>query len=85
MSPIATITISGPSEILADLGMHKAVLLPLDEYEALLDRLEELEDMIDSRIALAEYQAGQGRSLQTYLAERKERYRVSRGVGEQES
>jgi len=57
-------------------------VLPLDEYEALLDRLEELEDIIDSRIALAEYQAGQGRSLQAYLAERKERYRVSGGLGE---
>jgi|GEM_PF-881090 len=85
MSSIATITISGPSETLSDLGTRKAVLLPLDEYEALLDRLEELEDIIDSRIALAEYEAGQGYSLQAYLAERKERYRVSRGVGEQES
>ncbi len=82
MSSIATITISGPPETLASLGTRRAVVLPLDEYEALLDRLEELEDIIDSRIALAEYQAGQGRSLQAYLAERKERYRVSGGLGE---
>lgn len=85
MSSISTITISGSSETLADLGTRKAVLLPLDEYEALLNRLEELEDIIDSRIALTEYKAGQGRSLQAYLAERKERYRVPGGVGEQES
>ena len=84
MSSIARITINGPPEALAELGTRKAVLLPLDEYEALLDRLEELEDIVDSRIALTEYQAGQGRSLQAYLAERKERYRVSGGVGEQE-
>jgi len=82
MSPITTITISGPAETLADLGTRKAVLLPLDEYESLLDRIEELEDIIDSHIALAEYQAGQGRSLQAYLAEREERYRVSRELGE---
>jgi len=63
MSSIATITISGPAETVADLGKRKAVLLPLEEYEALLDRLEELEDIIDSHVALAEYRAGQGRSL----------------------
>jgi sulfopyruvate decarboxylase TPP-binding subunit len=85
MSSIATITISGPVETLADLGTRQAVLLPLDEYQTLLNRIEELEDIIDSRIALAEYQAGQGRSLQSYLAERKERYHVPGGVGEQES
>lgn len=84
MSSTATITISGPVETLTGLGTRQAVLLPLNEYEALLDRVEELEDIIDSRIALAEYQAGQGRSLQSYLAERKERYRVPSGVGEQE-
>jgi len=68
MPSITTITISGPAEMLSDLGTRKAVLLPLEEYEALLDRLEELEDIIDSHIALAEYRAGQGRSLQAYLS-----------------
>ncbi len=85
MSSIATVTINGPLEALADLGTREVVLLPLDEYEALLVRLEELEDIVDSHIALAEHKAGQGRSLQAYLAERKERYRVPCGVGEQES
>jgi len=42
MSPTATITISGPPGTLGNLDTRKAVLLPLDEYEALLDRLEEL-------------------------------------------
>lgn len=84
MSSTATITISGPPGTVGNLGTRKAVLLPLDEYEALLDRLEELEDIIDSYVALAEYRAGEGRSLQAYLAERKDSYRVAGGLGEQE-
>ena len=66
MPSIATVTISGPADVLAELGTRQAILPPLDEYESLLDRIEELEDIVDSHIALAEYQAGQGRSLQAY-------------------
>lgn len=72
----ATVTITGPQETLADLGIRRAVVLPLDEYEALLERIEDLQDIVESKVALEEYRLGEGRSLEDYLAERREQYRV---------
>ena len=59
----ATITLEGP-----------VVLLPLEEYESLMDRLENLEDLLDEKLltssvllqelqeARADYKAGKGGS-----------------------
>ena len=65
------VTITGSGPMLRQLGQRKAVLLPLEEYEALLGRIEELEDILDSERSLATYQAAEGKSLEQYLAERK--------------
>jgi len=67
------VTITGLSPMLGELGQRKAVLLPLEEYEALLERVEELEDILDSERSVAAYRAGEGKSLEQYLAERKGR------------
>jgi hypothetical protein len=68
MSQQATITITGSAETLQTIGARQAVVLPLEEYEALLQRLKDLEDILDSEAALAEYQTGQGKSLDQFLA-----------------
>lgn len=67
------VTITGSSPMLGELGQRKAVLLPLEEYEALVERVEELEDLLDSERSLAAYRAGEGKSLEQYFAKRKER------------
>ncbi len=85
MSSKATVTITGPRETLELLGQREVILLPLEEYEALLERIEDLEDILESRIALEEYRAGAGRPLEEYLAERRERHRVQGRDGQQAS
>jgi uncharacterized protein (DUF2344 family) len=76
VSEPATLTITGPIETLQEIGARQVILLPLEEYEALQQRIEELEDVLDSDVALAEYRASQGKSLEHFLAERRARYDV---------
>ncbi len=40
-------------------GKRLSVLLPLSEYEALMERLEDLEDLADAREALARVDRGE--------------------------
>ena len=48
-------------------------LLPPEQYEAVIELLEDIEDLQDALQAEAEYQAGQGRPFAEYDAERKAR------------
>jgi len=70
------LTFSGSDKLLATIGERRMVLLPLEDYEALLEHLEDLEDLLASNLALAEYRAGAGRDFSEYLAERQQSYSV---------
>ncbi len=61
----ATLTIVSDDPVLKDLGEREVVLVPLDQYNALLDRLEDLVDLVDMLEALKEPR----RPLAEYLAE----------------
>ena len=76
MSEQATVTITGPVEALQLLGSRQVVLLSLEEYKALQQRIEDMEDILDSEAALAEFRAGQSKSLGQFLAERRGHYDV---------
>ncbi len=52
-------------------GDLELVVLPKVEYEALLQRLEELNDIHDSIESLKEYRAGKRTSFDAYDARRK--------------
>ena len=60
----ATLTIVSDDPTLKDLGEREVVLVPLDKYNALLDRLEDMVDMLEAlkepRRPLAEYLAEAG-------------------------
>ena len=47
----------------------RVVLLPYHVYRALLDRVEDLEDLLAMREAEAEYLAGEGRPFDEIVAE----------------
>ncbi|MEW6607703.1 MAG: hypothetical protein AB1414_09680 [bacterium] len=51
----------------------KGVLLHPQQYETLLQLLEDLEDLRDAQIAEAEHATGQGRSFDEYDSERRKR------------
>ena len=62
---IATLTIAADDPSLKDVGEREVVLVPLDLYNALLDKLEDLQDAVDMieamkepRRPFAEYLAG---------------------------
>lgn len=54
-------------------GNLELVVLPRVEYEALLDKLEDLKDLRDSLEALKEYRSGKRTSFARYDARRKSR------------
>jgi hypothetical protein len=66
----AKITITGPEKAVSELGSRQAVVLSLEAYQSLLQRIEDLEDVADSLDALKEYKTGAGIPLNDYLAER---------------
>ncbi len=61
-----------PAQLLHD-DQVKGFLLPPEQYEAVIELLEDIQDLQDALQAEAEYQAGQGRSFAEYDAERKAR------------
>jgi hypothetical protein len=61
-----------PAQLLQD-DQVKGFLLPPEQYEAVIELLEDIEDLQDALQAEAEYQAGQGRPFAEYDAERKAR------------
>ena len=64
-----------PPRLLQD-DQVKGFLLSPEQYEAVIELLEDIEDLQDALQAEAEYQAGQGRSFAEYDAERKARIGV---------
>jgi len=50
----ATLTVVSDDPMLKELGEREVVLVPLDQYNALLDRLEGLENLVDMLEALKE-------------------------------
>ena len=73
-----TLTIAGAKRDLNALRKNQFVLLPAAQYDALLGRIEDLEDLIDSERALREYRADQGRPFDEYVKGRKAKTDVSR-------
>ena len=61
-----------PAQLLQD-DQVKGFLLPPEQYGAVIELLEDIEDLQDALQAEAEYQAGQGRLFAEYDAERKAR------------
>ena len=61
-----------PAQLLQD-DQVKGFLLPPEQYEAVIELLEDIEDLQDALQAEAEYQADQGRPFAEYDAERKAR------------
>lgn len=61
-----------PVRLLQD-DQVRGFLLPPEQYEAVIEFLEDIEDLEDALQAEAEYQAGQGRPFADYDAERKAR------------
>jgi cell division septum initiation protein DivIVA len=63
-----------PQALLESLGEKKVVLMPLDEYQALMRKIEELEDIRDMLQAEVEYRSGEGRSFREFLAENEDAF-----------
>jgi len=61
-----------PARLLQD-DQVKGFFLPPEQYEAVIELLEDIDDLQDALQAEAEYQAGQGRLFAEYDAERKVR------------
>jgi len=61
-----------PVRLLQD-DQVKGFLLPPEQYEAVIEFLEDIEDLQDALQAEAEYQTSQGRLFAEYDAERKAR------------
>ena len=61
-----------PARLLQD-DQVKGFLLPPEQYEAVIELLEDIQDLQDALQAEAEYEAGQGRPFAEYDAERKAR------------
>lgn len=72
-----SLKIVGEKTAIAKLGKQDVVLLPLTHYQRLMQRLEDLEDLLDSQRVLAEYRAGQGRAFSDYLKKRRGKLCVS--------
>jgi hypothetical protein len=61
-----------PVRLLQD-DQVKGFFLPPEQYEAVIELLEDIEDLQDALEAEAEYQAGQSRLFAEYDAERRAR------------
>lgn len=48
-----------PAYITNETGQRVSAVLPIEEYQALLDRMEELEDLAEAREVLERIQQGQ--------------------------
>jgi len=59
-------------------GSPKAYLVDCESYDALLQRLEYLEDLRDMEEALAAYDAGEGRRFSDYDKQRRAKQRFFR-------
>ena len=57
-------------------GLFKGFLLSPEQYEAMIELLEDIEDLQDAFQAEVEYEAGRGRPFAEYDAERKARIGV---------
>ena len=64
-----------PVQLLKGDEVQGFLLSPI-EYEALIELLEDIEDLRDAALAEAEYQAGEGRPFSEYDAERRARSSV---------
>lgn len=72
---LRTLLETQPARLLQD-DQVQGFLLPPEQYEAVIELLEDIEDLQDALQAEAEYEAGQGRPFAEYDAERKARVGV---------
>ena len=75
--PEMTLKVVGQKSVVVRLGKDEVVMIPFRKYQALLQKLEDLEDILDSQRAMAEYRSGKGRPFTEYLRERRSKRRVS--------
>ena len=72
-----TFKVVGGKTAVAQIGKHEVVLLPVRKYQALLHRLEDLEDVLAANRGMSEFRAGHGRPFASYVKERRAKHRVS--------
>ncbi|MBI5649739.1 MAG: hypothetical protein HZC40_04715 [Chloroflexi bacterium] len=72
-----TLKIIGQKSMTGRLGKEEVVVIPFRKYQALLQKLEDLEDVLDAQRAMAEYRAGKARPFNDYLKEHRSKRRVS--------
>ncbi len=70
-----TLKIIGQKTAIARLGKNEVVLLPLSKYKAILQLIEDLEDIADSR-SMEEYRSGKSRPFADYVTKRRAKRRV---------
>ncbi len=71
-----TLKIIGQKTAIARLGKNEVVLLPLSKYKAILQLIEDLEDIADSGRSMEEYRSGKSRPFADYVTKRRAKRRV---------
>jgi len=72
-----TLKIVGQKSTTGRLGKDEVVVIPFRKYQALLQKIEDLEDVLDAQRAMVEYRAGKGRPFNDYLKEHRSKRRGS--------
>lgn len=63
--------IVGDRAAIAKLGKEEIVILPLRKYKAILQLMEDLEDIADSVRSMEEYRSGKPRPFADYVTKRR--------------
>ncbi len=75
--PEMTLKIVGQKSADLRLGKDEVVVIPFRKYQQLLQKLEDLEDLLDAQRAMAEYRAGKRRPFNEFMNEHRSKRRVS--------